>query len=576
MRSTMLYRTALTIDCTNTEQQPDIFTTVRGRAASWLDSKGHGAEALGSSGQHRLDASTTLDVVGSYNPDGEEVGLRLQFIEQHAQRWTTTLTALGPDADRTGLVAISLECHTNGSVPPSGPPRVIRELVAALPVIDGLAPDADGGRAPVTRLTSSPNHIGVDDVDDLLEVLTHQDRRRPVIVAARPHQNSTDWTWRTDKTWDGAAGFASLYLLTDQAAVTAFRREIGSHHWVAPGSVRTYLPEVDPAWPADGYRHRFLSYQRMTDRRDEAWRHIAAGVQDHTLDSPLPERLASLVLLNTNPAPIPSPKQDDQAPTPLVPVEATSEISRLTGMVSARDEEIDRQQRAQLSLQQHLNDANAKLTTSEANADSELAEHLDSLTLLDRANQEINRLRVLLMARGAGNEAFDQPETDDSPPRTFEEVLDRIASLPGVVFTGDRSRTLSLDDTDTRKVPGWARKAWLALQSLSSYAEISTSEGFSGGYLQFCLRSPRGAVVISANTVAMVESDQTLNQWANERVLPVPPQVHPEGKILMEAHIRLDVRGSISPRIYFYDDTTGPSRKILVGLIARHLTNTKT
>ncbi|MFJ5122328.1 hypothetical protein [Kitasatospora sp. NPDC088548] len=571
----MLYRTTLTIDCTDPERQPDIFKTLRGNAAAWLDSKGYGAEALGSSGQHQLDASTTLDVVGSYSPDGDEVGLRLQFIEQRAQRWTTTLTAVGPDAGGTGLVAIDLECHSAGVLPPSGPPRIIRELVAVLPVIDGLAPEADGGWAPVTRLTASPQHIGAGDVDHLLDVLTHQDRRRPVIVAARPHQPSGDWTWRTDKAWDGAAGFASLFLLTDQAAVQAFRREIGPDHWVAPGAVRTYLPGVDPAWAADGYRHRFLTHQRLNDRRDEAWRHIASGVQEHTLDSPVPERLAGLILLNTSPAPQSPQRQPMPSPTHLNPAEARSEVSRLTTMVSARDEEIVRQQRMQLSLQHQLNDANAKLTASEAGNDSELAEHLDSLDLLDRANREISRLRVLLMSLGAGNEAYSQQDTEDAP-RTFEAVLDRIASLPGVQFTGDRSRTLRLDDTDTRKVPGWARKAWLALQALSSYAQISTGEGFRGNFREFCLRSPRGAVVISGNTVAMVESEDTLNQWANERVLPVPLQVRPEGELLMEAHIKLDVRGSISPRIHFYDDTAGPTGKVLVGLIARHLTNGKT
>ncbi|WP_371523289.1 hypothetical protein [Kitasatospora sp. NBC_01300] len=571
----MLYRTTLTIDCTDPEQQPDIFKTLRGNAAAWLDSKGYGSEALGSSGQHQLDASTTLDVVGSYSPDGDEVGLRLQFIEQQAQRWTTTLTAVGPDLSGTGLVAIDLECHTGGTIPPSGPPRIIRELVAALPVIDGLAPDAAGGWAPITRLTVSPQHIAAADVDDLLEVLTHQDRRRPVIVAARPHQESPLWTWRTDKAWDRAAGFASLYLLTDQAAVTAFQREIGPDHWVAPGAVRTYLPGVDPAWAADRYRHRFLTYQRLNDRRDEAWRHIASSVQEHTLDAPVPERLAGLVLLNTSPARLPHQRPEMPSPIHLNPAEARSEVSRLTGMVSTRDEEISRQQRMQLSLQHQLNDANAKLTTSEANNDSELAQHLDSLDLLDRANREIDRLRVLLMALDAGTEAYAQQETEDAP-RTFEEVLDRITSLPGVQFTGDRPRTLRLDDSDTRKVPGWARKAWLALQALSSYAEISTSEGFKGNFREFCLRSPRGAVVISGNTVAMVESEETLNQWANERMLPVPKLVHTEGKILMEAHIKLDVRGSISPRIHFYDDTAGPTGKVLVGLIARHLTNTKT
>ncbi|MEE1826306.1 hypothetical protein PUR61_29565 [Streptomyces sp. BE20] len=96
-------------------------------------------------------------------------------------------------------------------------------------------------------------------------------------------------------------------------------------------------------------------------------------------------RLAGLVLLNTSPAPLPSQQREDPSPTLPDPAGVRSEISRLTGMVS----EIVRQQRMQLSLQQQLNDANAKLTTSEASNDSELAQHLDSLDLLDRANLQM-------------------------------------------------------------------------------------------------------------------------------------------------------------------------------------------
>ncbi|WP_186768227.1 hypothetical protein [Streptomyces qinzhouensis] len=116
-------------------------------------------------------------------------------------------------------------------------------------------------------------------------------RRMPVIVAAQPLRPSALWSDRLGQAMRQSVGAASLYALTGTEAVDAFRAAIEEYHRVAPGAVRTFLSEVDPAWPKDASRHRFLTVARMSDPRDGAWLGIARTVQRLSAETPLPEAL---------------------------------------------------------------------------------------------------------------------------------------------------------------------------------------------------------------------------------------------------------------------------------------------
>lgn len=78
--------------------------------------------------------------------------------------------------------------------------------------------------------------------------------------------------------------------------------------------------------------------------------------------------------------------------------------------------------------------------------------------------------------------------------------------------------------------------------------------------------------------VAMVESDSVRNdrKFRQQRMLPVPLEVDASGKVFMEAHIKIDNKGRIAPRIHFYDDTAGVTGKVIVGYVGPHLSNTRT
>ncbi|WP_328623751.1 hypothetical protein OHA88_43695 [Streptomyces sp. NBC_00353] len=217
----------------------------------------------------------------AYLADGAEHAIRLQLREDKPDAtWRTTVTGIVESEDSYALVAVSLEVFPNAEVPLPGRPRLVRDLVRDLKPVDGPA-----------SLTLHPQSVNAEATDTLIDVLCDPIRRRPVIVAAKPLYPDQLWTERMGIAMPLCAGAASLYLLADTEAVEAFRAVIGEYHRVAPGSVRTFLTEVDPAWPKDASRHRFLTMARMSDPQDSAWRGLPRAVHRLSTEVPLPEAL---------------------------------------------------------------------------------------------------------------------------------------------------------------------------------------------------------------------------------------------------------------------------------------------
>lgn len=68
-------------------------------------------------------------------------------------------------------------------------------------------------------------------------------------------------------------------------------------------------------------------------------------------------------------------------------------------------------------------------------------------------------------------------------------------------------------------------------------------------------------------------------RFSEQRCLPVDPRVDPSGRVHMWAHLKIAQGGGpTAPRVYFYDDTRGPTGKVHVGFIGphRYMENTKT
>jgi len=71
----------------------------------------------------------------------------------------------------------------------------------------------------------------------------------------------------------------------------------------------------------------------------------------------------------------------------------------------------------------------------------------------------------------------------------------------------------------------------------------------------------------------MTESESIENntKHTERRTFKVDTAVSPTGTIYMGAHLKVSRKGgSLAPRIYFYDDTNGPTKRVHIGFIGPH------
>jgi hypothetical protein len=553
----LAHRTTLTVP-----HAENVFQDVRRIGAQWLTKKFGSAPFT--SGHHHLDGLSVLTNQAAYLADGAEHAIRLQLREDKPEAtWRTTITAVAFEDD-SALVSVGLEVFPNGNAPLSpGRPGLVRDMVRDLKPTDGSAP-----------LTLSTQSVGAQGVDALVDVLCDPARRMPVIVAARPMRPDLTWSERIRKSMPNCAGAASLYLLEDTLAVDAFRDSIGEYHRVAPGAVRTFLTEVDPAWSKDASRHRFLTVARMSNPQDQAWFGLARTVQRLSTEAPLPEALRTFSFPDD--AGLRHRAERQAALTSVRPSDELAgmrkDVEELRALLAQADEELkeaartaDLSARTATSLEEQLHAAVER-------ADGEMEEALRALDDVERARAEADMLRRRLRDEGR----YDDTVVVEQPPGvpdSFEELWERLDSFEGVQITADKSRTLELDEAERARV--WAAKAWNALRALDSYARAAR-EGFNGGFYQHCTSDRPGAVNWPLKQLATAESDTTMNRWGTERIFAVPQVVDPSERKEMQAHLKLDSKGSTSPRIYFLDDTKGPTGQVIVGYIGPHLTNTKT
>lgn len=553
----LVHRTTLTVPYAK-----KLFQDVRRISARWLTSKFGNAPL--SSGHHHLNERTVLINQAAYRHDGAEHAIRLQLREDNPEAtWQTTITASAFE-DSSAVVSVALEVFPKGDRPLTpGRPRLIGDLVHDLKPIDGPA-----------LLTLKPQSVTADQIHDLIEVLCDPLRTMPAIVAARPLGHYPLWTERMDRATSQCAGAASLYQLEDLAAINRFREAIGEYHYVAPGSVRTFLPEVDPAWRKDAARHRFLTQARLTDPQDGAWRRLAHTVQQLSTQAPLPKALRALSFHDDA-----GQRNRDERQAALATVRSSGElavlrkhIEELTALLAVADEELQELTRTAEFSARTVASLEEQLHAAAEQSEEDMETALRALDDAERARAEANILRARLRNAGRYKDTI-VAEPPPGAPDSFEELWDRLTEFKGILVTADRNQAIGLDESDRARA--WAAKAWSALRALDSYAQMSR-EGFTGGFREHCRSSRPGAGMWPSKQFSVTEGQTTKNRWGTERVFPVPAKVDPSKRAEMLAHLKLEHKGSTSPRIHILDDTKGATGRMIVGYIGPHLTNTKT
>jgi hypothetical protein len=458
--------------------------------------------------------------------------------------------------------------------------------------------DSVTARDSLALLASRPVRISAEQVDDLIDVLCDPERRLPAMVAtAHPAIAFDAWSATIAEVTRGASGLASTYIL-DELATIALNEAVGETHGVWGGALRTYMPEVDPAVPSDGLRHRVMLASRISADPRRVGAVLADLPRRLALEAPIPLALAGVnrMLLTQSrdgldtgeePGPQPAPEAGSSAPhqAGTHPRSAAGAAQGEQASAPEPAQEAGKQAKRVERLRRERDEALGLAEEQESRANSLFTERQNLLAQLAEREQQVLQLestarafRQRLIEAGVPADSLIPLEAPpDAPPDEFTELLDWVERhLPRVEYTGDIDDPLELDSSPESST--WVRSSWEALRALQAYAEVKAERGFPGDFRAWCMNPPSGGdYIISPNKVKMDESETVHSRpkWRQERIFRVPPEVEPGGRVFMGAHITIgaSANGRINPRLYFHDGVLKTGR-IYVGYIGRHLTNT--
>lgn len=544
--------------------------------------------------------------------DGSQ-SMRARLVERRsAGTWTSTLTVHVPgDPERDPWVWLDVESPSEGSW--TARPKLAELLLTAVE-----------GREGSAAFGSTPQVVTVDGVPALLDTIHDPDRRRLIFVAGSDAQMPiVRWVGLLEQLLRETVGLAGAYVL-DANATDELRRALGTSHAVAPGTVRTYAPRVDPGSAVDAIRHRILSTERIiSDETRAIARVLGKRSRETVTDQPLPRamvrvdhalerQLDELLRAPSARAPLDDASDSTSSEPPVshaqtVPVPAEAEtasdealgedttlrdllvlaVREVLGVEEPPEAVLDlvdlaRAGKVGEELADRLDDARTRLAASEDERDElrrqledEQVDHAETLQERAEAEALVAHLRKIAIATDPQADVWS-PRDAAHAPSSLDELLDQIDTLPGLDCTRlDRELTRELDAYD--QLGSWARKTWEALLALSDYARASadgTCTRDVDGYLR---HTPDGCRSYSANRHARDESEDVRHTPAyyRPRVFPVPTAVDASGEVFMGAHFKIAQRGTISPRLHYYDATTIDGT-VHVGYIGRHLPTQQT
>lgn len=532
--------------------------------------------------------------------------LQARLVEEKANGiWTTELTVSATEKSG-GWARLSVTCSEDEFV---GTPRVAKYMLQSGRFRDG------GSLA----LTPTPKYVSVRDVEDLAAVLTDVDRQGLVLVAGSSDDVPFDqWSKQVARWTRDVTGLAETFVL-DPPATAELAEVLGEEYATKPFTLRTYKPGVDPALPEGARRHRYLSTKRLVESSVGGIAHLLGRIaREHNAARPLPDsvrstfrafrriesRLLAQSVLEEATQIVAGPDVDVSMPEPIAPpssvdvdslmaqVEEYTKtlglVQRVLGVEVLTEENLARFTKRSTDaelLALFESELESKLTESEELAD-QLAQVRDALEdaqlelddeaeARSKAEDEARWLREQLKSIERWDVAHSQIPQDavTQYPDSFEELVVRLlgGELEGVVFTGDRACAEELDTHDGLDTA--VRGAWDACLALRDYVRYRL-EGHNCDVFHYLRQAPSGYRVVSGNKHAAKESESVMKngKWANERCLPVPPEVDPSREVMMFAHFKCALVGMVSPRLHYYDDVARTG-KVYIGYIGRHLTN---
>lgn len=437
-----------------------------------------------------------------------------------------------PAGDAPASGGRSIHCLVENSLESDEPTSAVS--IARPNVVGGLLKVM--ARAHLGTTTIMPLAVKAADmgVGNLVEHIRNPKRKLPVIVCTEPPEDNLGWEKYVEDIARRVQGIALVVMLSDEE-VREFRQEMKElSTW--GGAIRIYSPGI--------VRNPYYPYRRIRQAPKFTGDSIVSYAAALSARRRIPEFFGLL---------------SDAA------------------MRNSETPELD-------NLREDLAVAEAGWQQAEEaweGLDSELADLRDDLA---RCKSDLARLQGVLDANGLIGEFYHGGFGAASEEGGLEEVDSFSAGI--VCAQSGFSTYLVIDDScyddeNIHRIDGspnsgaWGAKLWNALKSLYEYAhDVAEGRWNSGGYWEWCLNSGSPFVFGSPKKyVAMKESETVSNnaRFRAARTFPVDREVDESGEKYMESHLKIAAGGGpLIPRVYFYDDTRGPTGKIHIGGIGPH------
>ncbi|MFP7834893.1 hypothetical protein [Marisediminicola sp. LYQ134] len=517
----VLYR-AVWSDTTTADRVP-VIETLRNCVAVWTQERSD-PEPM-PEGESHFQVSQGRDRTVSLRSIGSEAFelTAVDIVPGDPTEWVTAIRAV---ADGTGihtLVELSMSSDDLARRVSVGRPRIVHELlgVAAKPHLGG------------SRLVREPLALPSNGISILTDLLADETRRLPIIVCAQPNGENTDAWQRVAATIASRAEGVAVVITLDSSAVTQFRDAFGSLA-IWDGGVRIYAPGA-VSKDSDGWRHRYYVRSRLEGARHSTVDRIVYSVAQLSTRRRVPDAFAIF---------------GQQSGLPL---DALDEMVPASALVEARerwefDSEVARDE--QSSVERELSSANGHLS----------------------------RLKKVLIDSGQadllwGTQHEDSASIPDAVQYTSEAAMAAQAYLSEWLVLPD-SAIRELEDIDSSpEAYNWGNKTWRGLRALAAYAEDRAAGWDKGGFWEWCASGPLLGWPATTKKLSMTESESVQNndKLSRTRIFKVDLAVNSSGETTMLAHLKIsEGGGSLAPRVYFYDDTSGPTKKVHIGLVGPH------
>ncbi|MGC5629535.1 hypothetical protein ACPYO6_14980 [Georgenia sp. Z1344] len=504
-------------------REPGTIDGLKARVAGWVEESDEPGPLLEGRGEFKVSQGRRRRVsVRSIGSEAFEV-IATDQVPGDSTEWVTTIRVVADDEGIHTLVELSMSSDDLARRVSVGRPKIVHELLEA-----AQKPRTGGSGVLIEPLALPVNGIAV-----LTEMLADANRTLPIIVCAEPN-GSHDGSWlRTAGRIAARSEGVAAVITLDRAAVRAFRSQFGPLS-IWDGGVRVYAPGVVTA-ESEGWRHRYYLRPRLEESTRATVDRIVYSVSQLSTRRRVPEVFRVFGVQNGLPADV------------------------LDGMIPSRDL-LDAREHWEFELEMARDEQSA--------LERELVSTNGHLARLKKALIDSGQSQLLW-----GTQHEEAGSVPDEVQDTSEAAMAAQAYLSEWLVLPD-SAIRELDDIDTApEAYNWGNKTWRGLRALAAYAEDRAGGWDRGGFWDWCASGPLLGWPATSKKLSMTESETVQNneRLSKARVFGVDPNIDPSGETTMLAHLKIsEGGGSLAPRVYFYDDTNGPTKKVHVGLVGPH------